>query len=213
MSCAASSDEPKNGSDLIDLCVLYLNGETYMLRISASCLGREVYHMISQQHQQLPRKGWQFALHYRDSQLILHQTLREQGIGGKAPTLSCTFVPGWWVSFILFVSHQMGNMIRNDHNPISGHQNEKIQKRGEGIKGLCFSPQPGSNRSTCCLVLSPWFTSSGWNTSIGGSDTDLSSCCNNHTVLAQFTTEPSAFDNWRCFQRWEHTRSETSKQS
>ena len=32
-------------------------------------------------------------IHYKNSPLLLHQSLQEQGIVGKTATLSCTFVP------------------------------------------------------------------------------------------------------------------------
>ena len=83
--------EPSGGSDLIDLSVQFLNGEGCSLKLSGSCTGLEMYWMVSYQ---LPvRKGGKLRLHHLNSPLILHKALQEQGIVGKAATLSCTYVP------------------------------------------------------------------------------------------------------------------------
>ena len=79
------------GSDMIELHVLCLNGDGCALSISGSTLGLQLHQMISEQFPS--KKGSRFKLHYQSSPLILHQTLQEQGIAGKAATLSCTFVP------------------------------------------------------------------------------------------------------------------------
>jgi len=44
-------------------------------------------------HQLPVRKGGKLRLHHLNSPLILHKALQEQGIVGKAATLSCTYVP------------------------------------------------------------------------------------------------------------------------
>ena len=82
---------PSLQADLIDLSVQCLNGEGCMLKLNSSCTGREVYQMVSMQ---LPlKKGTKLSLHHVDSPLILDKALQEQGIVGKAATLSCTYVP------------------------------------------------------------------------------------------------------------------------
>jgi hypothetical protein len=43
--------------------------------------------------QQLQKKTGKLTLHCLDSPLVLHKALQEQGIAGKAATLSCTYVP------------------------------------------------------------------------------------------------------------------------
>eukprot|EP00435_Cladocopium_sp_Y103_P050236 s19_g15.t1 len=83
--------EPSSVSDVIDIQVLCLNGEGCMLKLSPSHMGWEVYQMISKHLP--PKKGAKPTLHHLDSQLVLHQTLQEQGIVGKVVTLSCTYVP------------------------------------------------------------------------------------------------------------------------
>eukprot|EP00435_Cladocopium_sp_Y103_P073244 s689_g42.t3 len=40
-----------------------------------------------------PKKGGKVTLHHLDAPLVLQKTLREQGIVGKAATLSCTYIP------------------------------------------------------------------------------------------------------------------------
>ena len=89
-SCA-SYVVPNSDSDLIDLHVLRLNGEGFMLKLSSCSLGCEVHQLVSKQFQ--PKKGEQLTLQYLGAQLMLHQTLQEQGIVGKEGTLSCTSVP------------------------------------------------------------------------------------------------------------------------
>ena len=78
-------------SNLIDLHVLRLNGEGFTLKLSVRSLGCAVHRLVSKQFQ--PKKGEQLTLHYLGAQLVLHQTLQDQGIVGKAATLSCTSVP------------------------------------------------------------------------------------------------------------------------
>eukprot|EP00435_Cladocopium_sp_Y103_P012932 s1706_g3.t1 len=82
---------PSHGSDFIDLSVERLNGEGCKFKVSGSCTGREVYWMVSKQLPQ--KKGGKLTLHYLDSPLILDKGLQQQGIVGKAATLSCTSVP------------------------------------------------------------------------------------------------------------------------
>ena len=78
-------------SDDVELSVVYLNGEECKLSISSSTLGREVQQIVSRQ---LPsRNGRKTTMQHGNSPLMLGQTLQEQGIVGKAATLSCTFVP------------------------------------------------------------------------------------------------------------------------
>ena len=86
-SCA-SYVVPSSDSDLIDLYVLRLNGEGFILKLSSCSLGREAHRLVSKQLQ--PKKGEQLTLQYLGAQLMLHQTLQEQGIVSKAATLSCT---------------------------------------------------------------------------------------------------------------------------
>ena len=80
-----------NGSDLIDLHVLCLSGDGCVLNVGPSTLGREVREMVSEQFP--PKRGTTLVLHYLALPLILHQTLREQGVEGRTATLSCTFIP------------------------------------------------------------------------------------------------------------------------
>ena len=47
--------------------------------------------MVSEQFP--PKRGTTLVLHYLALPLILHQTLREQGVEGRTATLSCTFIP------------------------------------------------------------------------------------------------------------------------
>ena len=77
--------------NLIDISVQCLNGEGCALKLSGCCTGLELYRMVLKQ---LPRKkGGQLTLQHLDSPLIWHKSLQEQGIVGKAATLSCTYVP------------------------------------------------------------------------------------------------------------------------
>ena len=79
------------GGEVVELSVVCLNGEEFNLNIGSSTLGREVHQILSQQ---LPSKrGRKATVHHRNSALMLSQTLQEEGIVGKAATLSCTFVP------------------------------------------------------------------------------------------------------------------------
>ena len=82
---------PQKRDDVIDLQVLCLNGEGYALKVSGSCMGWEVCRMVSKHLP--PRKGRKITLHHGDWELLLNQTLRQQGIVGKAVTLSCTYIP------------------------------------------------------------------------------------------------------------------------
>jgi hypothetical protein len=80
-----------SGGNVVELSVVYLNGEECKLSISSSTLGREVQQIVSRQ---LPsRKGRKTTMQQGNSRLILGQTLQEQGVVGEAATLSCTFVP------------------------------------------------------------------------------------------------------------------------
>lgn len=88
---AGGYKEPSvSDSDLIELNVLYLNGEGCRLKLGALALGREVQKMVSRQ---LPKRGAKPALHHLDSPLKLRQTLRQQGIVGESATLSCIYAP------------------------------------------------------------------------------------------------------------------------
>jgi hypothetical protein len=69
-------------SNLLDLHVLRLNGEGLMLKLSVRSLGCTVHRLVSKQFQ--PKRGEQLTLQYLGAQLLLHQTLQEQGIVGKA---------------------------------------------------------------------------------------------------------------------------------
>ena len=82
--------EPMACSDLIDLRVVCMNGEGLTLKLSHATLGREVHRMVSKHF--AVKIGGKLALHHKKP-LILQQTLQEQGIVGKAATLSCTSVP------------------------------------------------------------------------------------------------------------------------
>ena len=76
---------------LIDLHVLCLNGEGFILRLSPSTLGRDVRKMVSER---LPaKKGAKLAIYHLTTPLILAKSLQEQGILGKTERLSCTYVP------------------------------------------------------------------------------------------------------------------------
>jgi len=89
-SASAGYGEPR-GSDMIDLHVVCLNGEGWTFKLSHSTLARQVHGMVSKH---LPvKRGARLTLPHIDSPLILQQTLIEQGIVGKAATLSCTYVP------------------------------------------------------------------------------------------------------------------------
>ena len=102
-SCA-SYVVPNSDSDLIDLHVLRLNGEGLMLKLSSCSLGCEVHRLVSKQFQ--PKKGEQLTLQYLGAQLMLHQTLQEQGIVGKEETLSCTSVPTDLYAAYCFIQRQ-----------------------------------------------------------------------------------------------------------
>ena len=76
---------------LIDLHVLCLNGEEFILRLSPSTLGRDVRQLVSER---LPTKrGAKLAIYHLTTPLILPKSLQEQGILGKTERLSCTYVP------------------------------------------------------------------------------------------------------------------------
>jgi len=80
-----------SGCEAIEIQVLCLNGEGCNFTLSGSTLGHEVRQNIVQR---LPsKKGRRYVIHHKNSPLLLHQTLQEQGIVGKTATLSCTFVP------------------------------------------------------------------------------------------------------------------------
>eukprot|EP00438_Fugacium_kawagutii_P003283 Skav229035 [mRNA] locus=scaffold1014:231310:234309:+ [translate_table: standard] len=80
-----------DGTRLIEVQVLCLNGEGCILSLLPSTLGREVVQIVSRQ---LPKRGAKLTLYHLSSPLILHQTLQEQGICmERYPTLSCTYVP------------------------------------------------------------------------------------------------------------------------
>ena len=95
---------PNSDSDLIDLHVLRLNGEGLMLKLSSCSLGCEVHRLVSKQFQ--PKKGEQLTLQYLGVQLMLHQTLQEQGIVSKEETLSCTSVPTDLYAAYCFIQRQ-----------------------------------------------------------------------------------------------------------
>ena len=101
-SCAAYM--VLSDSDLIDLHVLRLTGEGCILRLSSCSLGCEVHRLVSKQLQ--PKKGEQLTLQYLGVQLMLHQTLQEQGIVGKEETLSCTSVPTDLYAAYCFIQRQ-----------------------------------------------------------------------------------------------------------
>ena len=90
MSTSASSGslEPSSAFDVIDLHVRCLNCEGCMLKLSGSSMGLEVRRMVLKHLP--PRRP---TLHLLDAPLVLHKTLWEQGIMGRAATLSCTYVP------------------------------------------------------------------------------------------------------------------------
>ena len=98
--CSCGYVVPNSDSDLIGLHVLRLNGEGFMLKVSSCSLGCEVHRLVSKQFQ--PKKGEQLTLQYLGAQLMLHQTLQEQGIVGKEETLSCTSVPTDLLRSLLF---------------------------------------------------------------------------------------------------------------
>jgi hypothetical protein len=85
------SETAADSPDVIDLQVLCLNGEGCTLKVRGSSLGWEVCQMISRKLP--PKKGGKLTLQNHDAQLFFDQTLRQQGILGKAATLSCTYVP------------------------------------------------------------------------------------------------------------------------
>ena len=90
-SAAAGYVSADASCEAIEIQVLCLDGEGYNFTLSASTLGHEVRQNISQR---LPsKKGRRCMIHHKNSPLLLHQTLQEQGIVGKTATLSCTFVP------------------------------------------------------------------------------------------------------------------------
>ena len=77
--------------EAIEIQVLCLNGEGCNFTLTGSSLGHELRQMVLQG---LPsKKGRTCVILYENSQLLLHQTLQEQGIVGKTATLRCTFVP------------------------------------------------------------------------------------------------------------------------
>ena len=90
-SAVCSYVSPSSGSDVVDLQVLCLNGEGCTLKVSGSSVGWEVRRMVS--NELPPRKGGKLTLQNNNSQLVLNQTLRQQGIEGNTATLSCTYVP------------------------------------------------------------------------------------------------------------------------
>ena len=78
-------------SEEITIQVLCLNGEGCAVTLSGSTLGHEVRRMVLQR---LPsKKGRKSVIHYKNSPLVLDQSLQEQGIVGKTAALACTFVP------------------------------------------------------------------------------------------------------------------------
>ena len=90
-TCGASRMLLADGSEQIQLDVRCLNGGGCMLSLDHSALGRELHQMVSER---LPsKKGTKPVLHHLESPLLLHQTLQEQEIAGRAATLSCTYVP------------------------------------------------------------------------------------------------------------------------
>ena len=64
----------------------------------------KVHRLVSKRFQ--PKKGEQLTLQYLGVQLMLHQTLQEQGIVGKATTLSCTSVPTDLYAAYCFIQRQ-----------------------------------------------------------------------------------------------------------
>lgn len=81
--------EQSGDTQLIELDVRCLNGEGCTFSLCSSTLGRDVVRMVIRKL--LPRRGAKPTLQHIASPLILHQTLREQGITGTA-TLSCTYL-------------------------------------------------------------------------------------------------------------------------
>ena len=66
---------------LIDLHVLCLNGEGFMLRLSPSTLGRDVRKMVSER---LPaKKGAKLAIYHLTTPLILAKSLRSRAFQGR----------------------------------------------------------------------------------------------------------------------------------
>ena len=90
-SSAAGYVDANSATDLIDLHVLCFNGEGCMVTLRGSSLGLEAHLAISKQLP--PKEGAKIILYHVDSRVMLHQTLNDQGIIGKAATLSCTYVP------------------------------------------------------------------------------------------------------------------------
>ena len=88
MAAVAPNDCSK--SDTIDLRVLCLNGEAFTLQVPGCILGREIRQMVLDRIGY--RTGAKLMLHHDRSQLVLHQTLQEQGIFGNIVALSYTLV-------------------------------------------------------------------------------------------------------------------------
>ena len=97
MSTSAASDygvpaaSEASGQNLMDLHVVCFNGEGCRLKLSPSTLGLEVRKMVSEQLQS--KQSVTLMLHHKESPLVLHLSLKGQGISGEAATLSCTYVP------------------------------------------------------------------------------------------------------------------------
>ena len=88
---SAGYASPGSQHDLMDLQVLRMNGEALELRVPSSIPGREVQRMVLEERPSKP--GAKLALYHGNAKLILHQTLREQGIVDEDATLSCTLCP------------------------------------------------------------------------------------------------------------------------
>ena len=189
-------------SDLIDLAVLCLNGEGCNLKISGSSLGLEVYLMASRQ---LPRKAGKLALYHLDSKLMLHQTLREQGIAGSA-TLSCTFVPIDLLAAWLFLKGLItpeGEIALHGVTRIVGATNSStnyLYNLPQSLENLTFADDFNQSLEKVPLPSSLQTLTFGF-----GFNKSLE-----HVTLP--TSLKSLIDVWQQFQR-EPRRSDSAKQS
>ena len=78
-------------TDEVELKVLCLTGEGVTLSVRRSMLGSDLRRLVLEK---LPRKtGAKLVVHHVNGKLTLDQNLEEQGMVGKAATLSCTYIP------------------------------------------------------------------------------------------------------------------------
>ena len=97
MSSHGEKELPADGFELLEVDVLNLNGEGFLIRIPASNTGKDLQQMIALRIPQKP--GTRISLQHESKKLSLQKSLKEQGFQGEV-ALSYVYtqldLPGAW---------------------------------------------------------------------------------------------------------------------